>query len=265
MRFLDDAMGRLDKPDSSTPYLRLKTRIEALNGDRRFAFMFSRVVTRDTLASVIGRVLRIPVNSRPMTIIDLSGVPSEIVNVVVSLLCRITFDFALWADRDKMPPVLLVCEEAHRYVPADERTGFGATMHSISRIAKEGRKYGVSLGLITQRPSDLATSALAQCGTLVALRMGNELDQRFVATALPEAAHGMLDALPGMRPQEAIVMGEGTPLPMRIRCDALPPDQRPRSKSAEFSKAWQLDAAGAEFLEDGVTRWRVQMRQRDEP
>ena len=186
--------------------------------------------------------------------------PSEIVNVVVSLLCRITFDFALWADRERMPPILLVCEEAHRYVPADEDVGFAATTRAISRIAKEGRKYGVSLGLVTQRPSELAVSALSQCGTIFALRMGNELDQRFVANTLPEAAHGMVGALPSMRPQEAIVVGEGVPLPMRIRFDDLAPEHRPRSRSAEFSTAWQIDSAGADFLEDGVTRWRMQMR-----
>jgi DNA helicase HerA-like ATPase len=260
---LDDAMGRLEKADSSAPYIRLKTRIESLNNDRRFAFMFSRVVTRDSLAGVIGRLLRIPVGGRPLTIIDLSGVPSEIVDVVVSLLCRITFDFALWAERERMPPLLLVCEEAHRYVPDDPSGGFLSTTRSIARIAKEGRKYGVSLGLITQRPSELSVSALAQCGTLFALRMGNDLDQRFVANALPEAAHGMLAALPGMRPQEAIVVGEGVALPMRIRFDDLPLELRPRSKSAEFSRSWQEDKAGTDFIEEGVRRWRLQMRRPD--
>ena len=258
----DEAMGKLDKPDSSAPYRRLKARIESLSNDRRFSFMFSRTMARDILGAVLGRLLRIPVNGRPVTIIDLSGVPSEIVNVVVSLLCRITFDFAVWADRAKMPPVLLVCEEAHRYVPADTGTGFNATTRAISRIAKEGRKYGVSLGLVTQRPSELAVNALSQCGTIFALRMGNELDQRFVANSLPEAAHGMVGALPSMRPQEAIVVGEGAPLPMRIRFDDLAPEHRPRSKSAEFSTAWQSDTAGNEFLEDGLTRWRMQARKR---
>ncbi|HXQ52032.1 MAG TPA: ATP-binding protein [Stellaceae bacterium] len=265
VHILDESMGRLDKPDSSAPYLRLKTRIESLNADRRFSFMFSRVVTRDILGTVIGRILRIPVDGRPVTIMDLSGVPSEIVNVVVSLLCRITFDFALWADRERMPPILLVCEEAHRYVPADERVGFSSTTRAISRIAKEGRKYGVSLGLVTQRPSELAVSALTQCGTLFALRMGNDLDQSFVANSLPEAAHGMVGALPSMRPQEAIVVGEGVPLPMRVRFDELPPEHRPRSRSAEFSKAWQEDGAGADFLEDSVMRWRMQMRKQTGP
>jgi DNA helicase HerA-like ATPase len=260
VQLLDEAMGRLDKADSSAPYLRLKTRIESLNSDRRFAFMFSRVVTRDSLALVIGRLLRIPVNGRPITIIDLSGVPSEIIDVVVSLLCRLTFDFALWADRERMPPVLMVCEEAHRYVPSDAHVGFAATTRSIARIAKEGRKYGVSLGLVTQRPSELSTSVLAQCGTLFALRMGNETDQRFVGNVLPEAAHGMIEALPGMRPQEAIIVGDGVAIPMRIRFDDLPPGQRPRSKSAEFSKAWQSDTAGPDFIEDGIKRWRMQMR-----
>lgn len=90
--------------------------------------------------------------------------------------------------------------------------------------------------------------------------MGNDQDQRFVANALPEAARGMIAALPSMRPQEAIVVGEGVPLPMRIRFDDLPPEQRPHSGSAEFSKAWQADAAGPEFLDEGVRRWRMHMR-----
>ncbi|HUB96659.1 MAG TPA: DUF87 domain-containing protein [Stellaceae bacterium] len=263
IRLLDDAMGRLEKPDGSAPYLRLKGRLESLSADRRFSFMFQRVATRDILSAVIGRLLRIPVSGRPVTIMDLSGVPSEIVNVVVSLLCRVTFDFALWSVQTEMPPILLVCEEAHRYVPSNPDEGFGATTRAIARIAKEGRKYGVSLGLVTQRPSELAVGALSQCGTIFALRMGNELDQRFVANVLPEAAHGMVEALPSMRPQEAIVVGEGAPLPMRIRFDDLPAAYRPRSRSAEFSRVWQHDAAGAGFIEDGVQRWRSQVRKRE--
>lgn len=257
---LDDAMGKLDKPDSSAPYLRLKTRLESLGNDRRFAFMFSRVVTRDVLGSVIGRLLRMPVSGRPITIIDLSGVPSEIIEVVVSLICRITFDFALWSERERMPPLLLVCEEAHRYIPADPHSGFAATTRSIVRIAKEGRKYGVALGLVSQRPSDLSPGALAQCGTIFAMRLGNERDQHFVANALPEAARGMLAALSGMRPQEAVVTGEGVALPMHIRFDELPAAARPRSQSADFAARWREDAAGQDFIEEGLRRWRMQMR-----
>jgi DNA helicase HerA-like ATPase len=263
LRFIYEAMGRLDKPDTSIPYLRLRTRLESLRDDRRFAFMFSEgFVTRDTLAQLVGRILRIPSNGIPLTIMDLSGLPSEIADVVVSLACRVVFDFVLWSEFRKVPPVLLVCEEAHRYTPADERIGFAAAARAITRIAKEGRKYGISLGLISQRPSELASGALSQCGTVFALRMDNETDQRFVATKLPDAAHGMLAALSSLRTQEAIVSGEGVPLPLRVRFDDLPAGRRPRSDGAEFSKAWQAGAGSPDgkVVEEGVRRWRLQTR-----
>jgi uncharacterized protein len=191
IRFINEAMGRLDKPDTSMPYLRLKTRLESLRDDRRFAFMFSDwLVGQDALSQIVGRLLRIPVSGKPLTIMDLSGVPSEIADIVVSLSCRLIFDFAVWSDRGRMPPVLLVCEEAHRYVPADNRIGFAATARAITRIAREGRKYGVSLALISQRPSELSAQALSQCGTIFALRLANELDQRFMETVMPDAARG---------------------------------------------------------------------------
>ena len=263
LRFIDEAMGKLDNPDSSAPYLRLRTRLDSLRYDRRFAFMFSDwLITRDTLEQIVGRLLRIPVADKPLTIIDLSGIPAEIADVVVSMVCRLTFDFALWSERERRPPILLICEEAHRYVPASSGVGFAAAGRAITRLAREGRKYGIALALVTQLPSELSSQALSQCGTVFALRLGHYLDHRFMETALPDAARGMLAALPSMRTQEAIAFGEGVPLPMHIRFDDLPHDRRPHSDSAEFSKAWQSDAAGADFLKEGIRRWREQSRGR---
>ncbi|HYZ42451.1 MAG TPA: ATP-binding protein [Stellaceae bacterium] len=260
-RFIDEAMGKLDNPDTSAPYLRLRTRLDSFRHDRRFAFMFSdRLVTRDTLSHNVGRLLRIPVDGKPLTIIDLSGIPSEIADVVVSLTCRLTFDFALWSDRDRMPPLLLVCEEAHRYVPANPEIGFAAAGRTITRLAREGRKYGISLALVTQLPSELSPQALSQCGTIFALRLGHYLDQRFMETALPDAARGMLAALPSLRTQEAIIFGEGVPLPLRVRFHDLPGNRRPRSESADFSAAWQTDNLRTDFVDEGVRRWREQSR-----
>lgn len=261
IRFLNEAMGKLDKPDTSLPFLRLRTRLESLRGDKRFAFMFSEGLNvPDSLPDVVGRLLRIPVNGKPLAILDLSGVPSEITDVVVSLSCRIIFDFAVWSPRHRMPPVLLACEEAYRYVPADEHVGFAATTRAITRIAKEGRKYGLALALISQRPSELSSEALSQCGTVFALRLGNDVDQDFVARTVPDAARGMLAALPSLPTQQAIVSGEGVPIPMRIHFDDLPPGRRPRSEGAEFSNAWQTDTSDAEFRDEGVRRWRSQAR-----
>ena len=241
LQLIESSMGQLEKAEHSTPYLRLTSRIEALRSDRRFAFMFSGVSVRDSMVDILSRLLRIPVEDRPVTLLDLSGVPSEIVDVVVSLLCRTVFDFALWSERSRAIPVLLVCEEAHRYIPRDEQVGFGPTRRAISRIAKEGRKYGVSLCLVTQRPSELSETILSQCSTLITLRLSNERDQDFVRRALPESAAGMLSALPALRNQEAVVIGEGVTLPMRVRFDNLPEAYRPHSKTADFSDAWSAE------------------------
>lgn len=266
LNILNQRMGKLDKPDNAAPYMRLKSRFESLRADPRFKFMFTDVFDApDRLSEVVGRLLRIPVRGKPLTIVDLSGVPTEITDVVVSLLCRLLFDFAVWSERERMPPVLLVCEEAHRYVPEDERLGFAATARAITKLAKEGRKYGVSLALISQRPSELSAHALSQCGTIFAMRMGNELDQEFIAKVIPFAARGMLSALPGMPTQQAVASGEGVPLTMRIRFSDLPEDRRPRSESAEFSKAWQQDSADADFRDESVWRWRLQSRRTEQP
>ncbi len=254
-------MGAFEKAEQSTPYLRLIARIESLRSDKRFAFMFSGLKVTDTMADVIARIMRIPVEDKPVTIFDLSGVPSEIVEVVVSLMCRMIFDFAIWSPREDSIPVLVVCEEAHRYIPRDRNDAFEPTRDAISRIAKEGRKYGVSLCLVTQRPSELDETILSQCNTIFALRMSNDKDQEFVRKVLPESAMGMLNALPALRSQEAVVVGEGVTLPLRLRFKNLAADQRPQSDTAVFSTSWQSqDQPDWDLIYETIERWRHQVR-----
>lgn len=261
VQHIDKAMGDFERSEQIRPYLRLKGRIDRLRADRRFAFMFAGVSVRDNMVDIVCNILRIPVERQPISIFDLSGVPSEIVDVLVSLLCRMIFDFAMWSAREDAVPVLVVCEEAHRYIPRDPGDGFGPTRKAISRIAKEGRKYGVSLCLVTQRPSELSETILSQCNTLFALRMSNDRDQEFVRRALPESAAGMMGALPALRTQEAVVVGEGVTLPMRIRFDELDGEEKPLSETACFSSAWQQEIERDEdFVLDTLDRWRRQAR-----
>lgn len=257
---INNHMGKLENPENSTPYLRLLSRLDDLRSDQRYAFMFSGLVVRDVLPDILSRILSIPVAQRPFTILDLSGVPSEIVDVVVSVLCRMIFDFALWSVPAKALPMLLVCEEAHRYVPRDDNMGFEPTKKTLSRIALEGRKYGVSLALVSQRPSELSANILSQCNTLFALRMSNERDQEIARRALPESAMGLLSALPSLRTQEAVVVGDGVTLPMRVKFDFLDEAHRPKSGSAEFSARWKREDVERSFVDQTVERWRAQTR-----
>ena len=134
------------------------------------------------------------------------------------------------ARTEAQRPILLVCEEAHRYVPKDENSETSQAVRKIlERIAKEGRKYGVSLGLITQRPSDLAEGVLSQCGTIISMRLNNDRDQACVRAAMPEGARGFLDAIPALRNRECIVCGEGVSIPIRVSFDDLERDRCPAS------------------------------------
>jgi hypothetical protein len=257
---IEQSMGRLEQPGGLLPYLRLKSKIEGMLADRRFAFMFGGDIVGDSLAEFMSNLLRLPVAGKPVTIIDLSGIPTEIVNIVVSLIARLMFDFAVWSCEPHAAPSLLICEEAHRYINRDEAAGSLPARRAISRIALEGRKYGISLGLVSQRPSELAPTTLAQCNTIFALRMSNELDQQFVRNALPEGADALVATLPALRTGEAIVAGEAVPLPIRLQFADLDASRRPRSATAPFAEAWRQDGIDDRIVQTTVERWRRQRR-----
>ena len=243
------------------PYVKITNKIRTLQQDKRFSFLIRPDTdVRDDLGDILAQYLRLPVSSKPLSIIDLSGVPSDVVDVVVSVLCRMIFDFAVWSPRPVQIPIVLICEEAHRYAPSSDAAAFQPTKQALSRIAKEGRKYGVGLGLISQRPSELSESILSQCNTLVALRMSNEQDQNFVRRALPDSVRSLVDVLPTLRTQEALVVGEGSVLPVRMRFNDLPEDERPQSADVPFAKRWSSEAGGKNSVNDVVRRWRLQER-----
>src|SRR5690348_4062408 len=253
---LVNEMGKLDRAGDTTPYMRLKTKLDELKADPRYNFMFSGMMVTDSMGAFVSKLFRLPANGRPISIVDVSGVPSDITSVVVSVLARMVFDFAIWSRTEPQRPILLVCEEAHRYVPKDEHSGAQAVRKILERIAKEGRKYGVSLGLITQRPSDLADGVLSQCGTIISMRLNNDRDQACVRAAMPEGARGFLDAIPALRNRECIVCGEGVAIPIRVRFDDLEPEKRPASSDPSFARLWCETGDEAGIISRTIKRWR---------
>ena len=251
-------MGKLDKAGENAPYMRVKTKIEEIKSDPRYTFMFSGMMVADSMASFLARIFRLPGDGKPISIIDVSGVPSDITSVVVAVLSRMVFDYAIWSRNEPQRPILLVCEEAHRYVPAERDAHKSSVGKILGRIAKEGRKYGVSLGLITQRPSDLAEGVLSQCGTIIAMRLNNERDQAFVKAAMPEGSRGFLDTIPALRNRECIVCGEGVSIPIRVAIDDLEPNKRPASSDPVFSQLWQQTGGEDEIITRVIKRWRSQ-------
>jgi hypothetical protein len=253
-------MGLLNKAGDTAPYMRLRTKIEELKSDPRYQFMFSGMLIADTMSSFVGKIFRLPARGKPISIIDVSGVPSDIVSVVVAVLSRLVFDYAIWSRSEVQRPVLLICEEAHRYVPADKTSSGQAVRKILERIAKEGRKYGVALGLITQRPSDLAEGVLSQCGTIIAMRLNNDRDQQFVKNAMPEGSRGFLDVIPALRNRECVVCGEGVSIPIRVSFDELERDRRPASSDPLFSELWRQTGDEEAMVSRVVKRWRAQGR-----
>jgi DNA helicase HerA-like ATPase len=258
---LEEYIGKLELRGELAPYKRLKARIEAITRDPRYGFMFGSLTVQDTMAQVLARLFRIPVNGKPIAILELGGLPSEIINVVVSVLARLAFDFGVWSAGQI--PVTFVCEEAHRYVPIDKTLGFEPTKRAVSRIAKEGRKYGVSLCLVTQRPAELDPTILSQCNTIFSMRLTNERDQDILRAGISDAAASLLEFMPTMGTGEAITFGEGVALPTRIKFDMLPADAWPRSNTASFTKNWAKDLPDDGFLQDIVIRWRAQSHNPD--
>ena len=257
---LQNEMGKLDKGHGAIPYMRIKAKVDEIKGDPRYQFMFSGMLVGDTMVDFLSKVFRLPASGKPITIIDVSGIPSEITSTVVAVLSRLVFDYAIWSRDEETQPILLVCEEAHRYVPNERVASNSSAAKVLSRIAKEGRKYGVSLGLITQRPSDLAEGVLSQCGTIISMRLNNERDQAFVRAAMPEGARGFLDAIPALRNRECIICGEGVSIPVRLSFDDLEEARRPASADPSFSELWARSGGEDMAVQRTVQRWRSQSR-----
>ena len=188
-----------------------------------------------------------------MTIMQLAGFPAEVVDSVVSVLCRMAFDFGLWSDGAS--PLLFVCEEAHRYAPADRKIGFGPTRRALSRIAKEGRKYGVFLGLVTQRPAEIDPTIISQCSTLFVMRLANDRDQGLIRSAVSDAAGNLLSFIPSLGTREVFAFGAGVALPTRMRFNELPAAMRPNSEAGST----RSDAAASvqqDLIKTVIERWR---------
>ena len=255
---IQNEMGKLDKATNTAPFMRIKTKLDEVKGDPRYQFMFSGMLVGDTMAEFISKIFRMPGEGKPIAIIDVSGVPSDITSTVVAVLSRLVFDFAIWGREEQTRPILLVCEEAHRYVPNEKNADGSSVGRILSRIAKEGRKYGISLGLITQRPSDLAEGVLSQCGTIISMRLNNDRDQAFVKAAMPEGARGFLDSIPALRNRECIICGEGVAIPMRVSFDNLEEAKRPASEDPSFVQLWNKAGGEEESVYRVVQRWRSQ-------
>ena len=194
--------------------------------------------------------------------VDLSGVPNEVAGISSAVVARVLFNLKVWqsAEERENDPVLLVCEEAHRYVPNRGEAQYESAQEAIRRIAKEGRKYGIGLLLVSQRPSEVEATVLSQCNSWIVLRITNDSDRDHVRSILPDSMSGLTKMLSGLRRQEAIFVGQAATLPSRIIIRSLAPEQLPRSNDIDFDKGWQSPAMTADQLSVVAERWRYQTK-----
>ncbi|HAW57989.1 MAG TPA: DUF853 domain-containing protein [Bacteroidales bacterium] len=194
-------------------------------------------------------------HDRPITVLDLSGVPAEITAIVSGAVIRIAYDALFWAQDlpigGRQQPLLMVLEEAHMYLQAGEES---VASRSVRSIAKEGRKYGLGLMLVTQRPSELDSTVLSQCGTTIALRMTNGQDRGHVSSAIQDDLSDMLALIPSLRTGEALIFGEAVKIPSRVRIDAA--TRAPKSEDPKVSKAWAQSPPTVDYYKQALDLWR---------
>lgn len=219
-------------------------KVGVLRRDPRIAFLMEEWSDQSpTLAAIIRQFVgdnAAAEAGRSIRIIDISGLPNEVAGPLTAMVARLLFLYKLYqsSEERQRDPLLLVCEEAHRYVPDKGEAEYAAAQSAVRRIAREGRKYGLGLMLVSQRPADIESTVISQCGTWLVLRLTNAADQQHVARFLPDGLSGMVRALPALAQQEALFVGEGASLPARIRIRDLSVDQLPKSNSVSYAAGW---------------------------
>jgi DNA helicase HerA-like ATPase len=244
---------------------RFISRLETKLSDKRLDFIFKAKkkdksnFTTDDFSDILKQFLGY-IDKANITIIDLSGIPFEVLSITVSLISRLVFDFAFHysklkhiEDKQNDIPFMIVCEEAHNYIPKTGGAEYNASKKSIERIAKEGRKYGLSLMVVSQRPSEVSETIFAQCNNFIALRLSNVNDQNYVKALMPDNSNAIADILPNLGPGECIIVGDATLLPSIVKIDL--PDPEPKSQSIKFQDEWQKDWKDVVF-NDVIKRWK---------
>jgi hypothetical protein len=248
-------LEQIPQSDFAKNFKSILNKLAVLRRDPRIKFLMEEWSdSSPSLAQILGQLIGFlnakNEKSLDIRIIDISGLPNEVAGPLTAMLARLLFQYKLYqstSERER-DPVLLVCEEAHRYVPDRGEAEYAVAQSAIRRIAREGRKYGIGLMLVSQRPADIEGTVISQCGTWLVLRLTNSADQQHVARFLPDGLLGMTKALPNLAQQEAIFAGEGAALPARIRIRDLTSDKLPKSETMKFAHGWSTECLSKEEI-----------------
>jgi len=238
---------------------RFLMRIESKLNDNRYDFLLKPTKRNNSasLSDMLRDFVGLGEQKAAVTVIDLSAVPFDVRPTVAAQIGRLAFEFNYWNPEYREFPILLVCEEAHAYIPRASESQYAGSRKSMERIAKEGRKYGVGLAVVSQRPHEVSETVLAQCGTFICLRTTNPADQTYIRRLVPESEGDLVGILTSLGRGEALVLGEAVPLPTRLQFDR--PNPTPNSDDIDFYSKW---TDGPEDLDVDaiVQRWRRQER-----
>jgi len=234
-------------------------RIESLVNDSRYAFMFSpkKRISTDTMVGLMEDFVGLGEPKAAITVLDLSAVPFDIAPMVTAQIGRLAYEFNFWNPKCHEFPIFLICEEAHEYIPRGDHPRYKEARRSLERISKSGRKYGVGLCIVSQRPHELSETVLAQCGTFICLRISNPDDQDYVRALVPDSAAGTFAALTSLARGEVIIMGDAVPMPVRLQVNR--PSPPPNAQDIDYSQKWKEDVEDIS-VKDLVSRWHSQNR-----
>ncbi len=243
-------------------FSRLLTRIRSRLSDKRYGFLFQAPQSEHSYESmyrIVHKLMDYKEDKAKIKIIDFSEVPSDILPVIVGLVARIIYQVQFWTNDENRRPIAMICDEAHLYLPKKDGKNpiEQRAIEAFEKIAKEGRKYGVSLVIVSQRPSDVSTTVLSQCNNFIALRLTNSDDQSTVKKLMPESLESLLDVLPIMDIGEALVVGDAVLLPSRIKVN--PPTEKPLSATIDFWSEWLKNTENPDFIKS-VENMRKQGR-----
>ncbi|RLA23269.1 MAG: ATPase [Gammaproteobacteria bacterium] len=232
-------------------------RMQSRFNDVRYDFLLKpkKRNKSETMADLLREFVGVGTHNSNVTVIDLSSIPTDVRPAVCAQVGRLAFEFNYWNPRRREFPITLICEEAHAYIPREKNSQYEGTKRQMERIAKEGRKYGVSIGVVSQRPTELSETMLAQCSSYICLRTTNPDDQEYIKGLVPEAEGDLVDILASLGRGEALVLGEAAPLPTRVQI--YKPDPEPKSNDVDYFISWRKGVDDID-VDEIVHLWRTQ-------